>query len=126
MPPTDTPGPFKHLDNGGMPLRVGIWAASLGDLEVIRRLVARGAHLEVTDYDMRTPLHLAAAEGHLEVVRYFSAQRIELNPQDRWGNTPLDDALRHDHQAVAELLSKAGGKSAQHLDAGCTRTGTGS
>ena len=41
-----------------------IWAASVGDLRAIRRLVALGIPLDSADYDRRTPMHLAAAEGH--------------------------------------------------------------
>ncbi|MDJ0945736.1 MAG: glutaminase A [Kiloniellales bacterium] len=81
-----------------------IWAASAGDLTTICRLVAKGVPLDIADYDLRTPLHLAAAEGHLKVVEYFIAQGIALEPRDRWGNTPLDDALRHGRDAVAERL----------------------
>ena len=88
-----------------------IWAASLGELGPIRRLVAQGVPLESADYDHRTALHLAAAEGHIDVVRYFIAHRVPLNPTDRWGNTPLDDAVRHGHAAVAELLRAQGGRS---------------
>ena len=85
-----------------------IWAASLGDLSSIRRLVAQGVPLDIADYDRRSPLHLAAAEGHLEVVRYLIAQVGNSDPRDRWGNTPLDEAVRHDQAEVAELLRKRG------------------
>lgn len=86
-----------------------IWAASLGDLGPIRRLVAQGAPLEAADYDQRTAMHLAASEGHLEVIRYFIAHGVLVNPADRWGNTPLDDALRHGHAATVEFLRAHGG-----------------
>ena len=83
-----------------------IWAASAGDLTTICRLVAKGVPLDIADYDLRTPLHLAAAEGHLRVVAYFVAQGIDIEPRDRWGNTPLDDALRHGQAEVAERLRR--------------------
>jgi glutaminase len=92
-----------------------IWAASEGNLGAIRRLVAQGIPLDIADYDLRTPLHLAAAEGHLDLVRYFVAHRVELNPRDRWGNTPLDDAIRHEQRAVAELLQREGGQVGREL-----------
>ena len=86
-----------------------IWAASLGDLGAIRRLVAQGVSLESADYDHRTAMHLAAAEGRVEVVRSFIAHGVAVNPRDRWNNTPLDDALRHDQDEVARLLEDSGG-----------------
>ncbi len=81
-----------------------IWAASLGDIGAVRRLVAQGVPLESADYDHRTAMHLAASEGHVEVLRYLIAHGVLSDPLDRWGNTPLDDAERHGHTAAAELL----------------------
>ena len=74
----------------------------------IQRLVARGIDLEGADYDLRTPLHLAAAEGQERIVQLFIDQGVGLSPRDRWGNTPLDEAKRHGHARVAELLRKSG------------------
>jgi glutaminase len=81
-----------------------IWAAGEGDLLAVRRLMARGVPLHVADYDRRTPLHLAASEGRLETVRFLLEQGVPAGPQDRWGYTPLDDARRHGHHVIAELL----------------------
>ncbi len=66
-----------------------IWAASVGNLRAISRLVARGIPLEIADYDLRTPLHLAAAEGHHRVVEYLLVQGVKPNPKDRWGERRL-------------------------------------
>ena len=87
-----------------------IWAASMGDLAAIRRLVAQGVPLETADYDHRTAMHLAAAEGHLRLVQFFLAHGTPVNPRDRWGNTPLDEALRHRQEEIAELLAGQGGR----------------
>ena len=91
--------------------RVGelIWAASKGDLGAIHRQLVRGYNQNAADYDLRTPLHLAAAEGHEHIVEYFVKNGVEVNPRDRWGGTPLDDAQRHAHPAVAGLLAEHGG-----------------
>ncbi len=81
-----------------------IQAASCGDVDELKRLVAHGHDLDRADYDGRTPLHLAAAEGQEEAVRYLLAQGVLLEPHDRWGNTPLDDAGRHGREPVIALL----------------------
>ncbi|MHC4952493.1 MAG: glutaminase A [Planctomycetota bacterium] len=93
------------------------WAASEGDLQGIRRLVARGVNLDEADYDGRTALHLAASEGHANVVDYFAAQGANLSPHDRWGATPLDDAIREGHDDVAELLRAKGAISSSAVPA---------
>lgn len=83
------------------------WAASEGDVEGIRRLVAQGADVNAADYDGRTPIHLAASEGQHEVVAYLISQGVDRSPVDRWGNTPLDDARRASHPACVTVLEEA-------------------
>ena len=80
------------------------WAASQGDLDEVRALVAAGVQPGTADYDGRTPLHLAAAEGQLEIVRYLLAAGAEPSPADRWGGTPLSDAEGNGHAQIASLL----------------------
>jgi len=46
----------------------GINAAASGDIESISRLIVKGLNINETDYDSRTPLHLAAQAGHVELV----------------------------------------------------------
>jgi glutaminase len=92
------------------------WAASQGDLNEVRALVAAGIEPGTADYDGRTPLHLAAAEGQLEVVRYLLAAGADPAPTDRWGGTPLSDAEGNGHTEIAVLLRKSAEEAAQHSD----------
>jgi glutaminase len=87
-----------------------IWAASKGDLGAIQRLVVRGTGIDGADYDLRTPLHLAAAENQAAIVEWFVARGIEVNPRDRWGTTPLDDAYMQGHDDVIAILEDCGGQ----------------
>jgi glutaminase len=80
------------------------WAASQGDLNEVRALIATGVDPGTADYDGRTPLHLAAAEGQLDVVRYLLAVGADPRPADRWGGTPLSDAEGNGHAEIAALL----------------------
>ena len=82
-------------------------AASQGDLNEVRALIAAGVEPGTADYDGRTPLHLAAAEGHLDVVRYLLDAGAPPRPVDRWGGTPLSDAEGNGHADVADLLRQA-------------------
>ena len=83
------------------------WAASQGDLNEVRALIASGVQPGTADYDGRTPLHLAAAEGQLEVVRYLLAVGADPQPADRWGGSPLTDAETSGHTQIAKLLARA-------------------
>lgn len=56
------------------------------------RLHVLGVNLNEGDYDLRTPLHLAACSGSFNIVKFLVQKRVEINPRDRWGATPLNDA----------------------------------
>jgi glutaminase len=92
------------------------WAASQGDLDEVRALVAAGVQPGTADYDGRTPLHLAAAEGQLETVRYLLAAGADPRSADRWGGTPLSDAEGNGHAQVADLIREAAQPSAGPAD----------
>ena len=81
-------------------------AASQWDLDQIKRLESNGVDLNEAEYDLRTPIHLAAAEGQLEVIQYFIEKWVYLNPKDRWGGTPLADAYNNKHTKIIKLLEK--------------------
>jgi hypothetical protein len=81
-----------------------LWAAALGDLGVLRRLVALGVPLHAADYDGRTALHLAAAEGQLAAAHYLLAHGHPVSCRDRWGASPLDEAKREHRPEVLTLL----------------------
>jgi glutaminase len=80
------------------------WAASQGDLEEVRTLIACGVDPNISDYDGRTALHLAASEGHCAVVAYLLDQDVDPSPVDRWGGTPVADAARGGHYGIVDLL----------------------
>ncbi|KAL6735434.1 hypothetical protein Aduo_005877 [Ancylostoma duodenale] len=82
-----------------------LFAAKNGDLETIQRMYLQGANLNMTDYDGRTALHIAASEGHVELLKFFlSVAQVNHSPRDRWGRTPLDEARQFDKLECAQLL----------------------
>ncbi|KAG7362897.1 ankyrin repeat domain protein [Nitzschia inconspicua] len=81
---------------------------SVQDLESILNDMPRLVNFR--DYDRRTPLHIASSEGHLELCQMLLQRGAKINRCDRWGGSPLDDAYRHRHSAVIELLQKNGGR----------------
>ena len=79
-------------------------AASLGDTATLRRLIDDGGAVDATDYEGRTPLHVAAAAGQVEACRLLLEQGASPVAVDRRGRTPLAEAEANDHGAIAALL----------------------
>jgi len=80
--------------------------AALGDLNGVRRLINKGANVLDSDYDKRTPLHLACTEGHLDVALELISHGALVSVKDRWGNSPLNDAESHGHVHMNTHLMK--------------------
>lgn len=85
-----------------------LWAASSGDVWTLRRLHEEQLNLQDGDYDLRSPIHLAAAEGHLDAVTFLLECGVSPTVTDRWGGTPMNDAERGGHVEVAALLARHG------------------
>jgi len=121
-----------------------IWASAEGDLETLRRQVARGNNLHIRDYDDRTPLHLATAQAKTDIVSFLVNYHIEsfgtqesvdedaraarLSWPDRWGRTPLDEAkdprVLPGAQSTEENIRAGLPKCIQLLEAGGALTGS--
>ena len=83
------------------------YMASGGDLNGIIAMSLRSKPLNISDYDHRTLLHIAASEGHSDICNFLiSKGHIDPNVKDRWDNTPYDDAIREGHNDVLEVLQR--------------------
>ncbi|KAF3337833.1 potassium channel KOR2-like protein [Carex littledalei] len=76
-------------------------------LEMLRRLLEFGVDPNSKNYDLRTPLHVAAAEGLHLVASVLIEFGADVLSKDRWGNTPLDEAERCGSKPLLEILEKA-------------------
>lgn len=76
-----------------------------GDLELARRLVARGAHVNKTGW---TALHYAATNGHLTLIRFLLEQNAYIDAEAPSGTTPLMMAAHYGTPETVKLLLDEG------------------
>jgi len=83
--------------------------SAYGDIQAVKSLLeSNRTTVNFRDYDRRTALHVAASEGHLEMCRFLLKNGARVNRSDRWGGSPLDDAHRHHHREIIQLLRQEG------------------
>lgn len=79
-------------------------AAETGRIEILQRLLERGADLEATDNDEATPLFLAAQYGHGEVVAFLLRQGARNDRRDKFGRSPAEVAKIHGFPDIEATL----------------------
>ncbi|KAK1586734.1 hypothetical protein Q3G72_005621 [Acer saccharum] len=83
-------------------------AANDGDFYRLKRLIGVGADPKKTDYDGRSPLHIAASKGYKDMIHFLIEKGVDVNISDKLGNTPLLEAIKNGHDHVASALVEAG------------------
>jgi ankyrin repeat protein len=88
-----------------------IVAASAGQTDAVRSLLAGGASLEATSADGRTALIAAAQNGQLDSVKALIAAGADLNRASRGTGTALNVAENKGETEIAALLLASGARS---------------
>jgi ankyrin repeat protein len=91
--------------NGTTPLH---HASSIGNTEVVKLLIEKGADINVKNNFGSTPLHYASNEGNTEVVKLLIDNGADINVKDRADTTPLHKASFKGHTEVVNLLIENG------------------
>lgn len=67
-----------------------LWHAHQNDVAAVRKLLEEDPSLvNATDYDNRTPLHVAAIHGWVDIAKCLLQYEANVNAQDRWKNTVM-------------------------------------
>lgn len=80
-------------------------AAELEELEILSKLIAKGADINRARIDTYTPLHIVAKKGSLQTLQVlFQHPHINPNCQLKSGRTALHLAAEHNHPSVVQFL----------------------
>ncbi|KAK4410727.1 Potassium channel SKOR [Sesamum angolense] len=82
-------------------------AVARKDLDFLKRLLANGINPNSKNYDLRTPLHLAASEGLYSESTLLLDAGASVFATDRWGRTPIDEARIGGNRDLLKLLEDA-------------------
>lgn len=81
-------------------------AASTGDTRTMKRLIRWAGHVNVSDFNGQTALHMAAMCGRLNVVNLLLKEGADATLVNRYGQIPLQIATANGHKAVEKELRK--------------------
>ncbi len=88
------------------------YAATDGELDTVRRLIAEGADVNAKEDAGWTPLHFAADQGDLDIVETLIAAGADVNAVNDGGEGPLFKAVavggRGNGPGVVSALLRAG------------------
>ena len=86
------------------------YAARANDLDVIRKMVQRGANVNVTDRHGWTPLHWGAAStrGSAQAIKLLLKSGCDKDMKDEEGRTALDLAVLFERSALISILNAEG------------------
>ncbi|WP_457639682.1 ankyrin repeat domain-containing protein [Persephonella sp.] len=78
-------------------------AVEKGDLELVKKLISKGANVNAKDKGGNTPLHWVARNGHLEIVKYL----ISCGANKNWDvRTPYDVAKPNVKKYLKKVMNK--------------------
>lgn len=93
--------------NGSTPL---IFAASIGDPQVVKELLAADAEVDAREKEGKTALMVSAQGGKTSLVDLLLQAGASLDLRDRRGLSALDLAVAHGHYSACKRLILAGAK----------------
>ena len=74
-----------------------LWACENGNLNIVKKLLEKGAKIELTDHERRNCLHLAASKANLDIFRVLLQQngaKLLLDQKDVKARTALNEVCR--------------------------------
>lgn len=86
--------------------RTALQVMKLGNPEIARRLLLRGANPNLKDRTGFAVIHDAARAGFLDTLQTLLEFQADVNIEDNEGNLPLHLAAKEGHLQVVEFLLK--------------------
>ncbi|KAI9124788.1 hypothetical protein K1719_004115 [Acacia pycnantha] len=83
-------------------------AASIGNLEIVDKLLDKGADVNLQNNGGRTAFHYAASKGWMKIAEILISYGAKINVKDKVGSTPLHRAAGSGNSEMCEFLIEEG------------------
>ncbi len=84
------------------------WAVEDRNIEVARKLIEKGADVNLLDSSQRTTLYQPAVNGDIEIIKILVTKKVNPNVEDLMNLTALYEAARNGHKEVVRFLMNNG------------------
>jgi ankyrin repeat protein len=85
-------------------------AVRLNKIEEVKKLIEKGADVNVVDEYGATALYWASYKGHSEIVKMLIEAGADVNVVNKYGITALHWASYKGHSEIVKMLKEAGAK----------------
>ncbi|XP_067391506.1 cyclin-dependent kinase 4 inhibitor C [Emydura macquarii macquarii] len=94
--------------------RTALQVMKLGNPEIARKLLIKGANPDLKDSTGFAVIHDAARAGFLDTLQTLLEFKADVNIEDNEGNLPLHLAAKEGHLPVVEFLMKRTASKVEH------------
>ncbi len=88
-----------------------IYAAKVGNAEMLQVLGDAGVPLDMRAPDGYFPIHYAVKGGHYDALMYLLSKKVDVNVKCKQGYSVLDWAKNEGYTRLIKAVQKAGGKN---------------
>lgn len=78
------------------------------DAQRVKKILNRGANVNVQDYKQKTPLHRSSQAGFIKITELLIEHGADLSIQDKSEDTPIFDAAFHGRTETLKILIENG------------------
>lgn len=82
------------------------YAASIGNVEIMKLLLEKSAYVDAESPNKTTPLMMAARSGQTDAVKLLIEEGADISLRNDQGMTAADFAIKNEHPNIVDILKQ--------------------